>query len=265
MSIDLLRWAPKRTFSAAVGACARTPIPRRLRVPLLGAWAHRTGVDLGEVERALDDYPTLDAFFTRRLRPGARPIAKDLDAITSPCDGVVTEQGISGAGRLVQAKGKTYALTDLLGDSSAAARFEGGSYLTIYLSPRDYHRVHFAVEGTVTRFHHIAGARFPVNQLAVRHIGGLYVRNERVITYQTTPVGEVATVMVGATAVGHITLAYHPPCPVKRGAELGAFHLGSTVVLLFQPGRIQLEPLTEGQRLRLGEVIARRKSVDVAA
>jgi phosphatidylserine decarboxylase len=237
------------------------------------------GADLDEVERPLAEYGSLDAFFTRRLKDGARPIAADADAIVSPCDGAIAESGIAGGGRLIQAKGIDYKLENLIPDEEAVKRFEGGAFVTIYLAPRDYHRVHFPVEGSVNGFQHIPGALFPVNRLAANNIGGLFTLNERLVTFTTTPAGEVAVVMVAATGVGHITvtydavethrpgrgragprLRYAAPRPVRRGEELGAFHLGSTVVLLFEPGRVKLAPLDLGQRIRLGEPIARRIS-----
>jgi phosphatidylserine decarboxylase len=223
------------------------------------------------------DYASLDAFFTRRLRPGARPPARDPQAIVSPCDGTVSEHGIAAEGRLIQAKGHDYRLQNLVPDPAAAARFEGGTYVTIYLAPRDYHRVHFPVEGAVTGFQHVPGAVFPVNAAAVRHVSGLFCKNERLITYQDSPVGEVASIMVAATGVGHMTVTYDAvethvpgrgrpgervrfatPRPVQRADELGAFHLGSTVILLFEPGRVKLVPMKVGQPIRLGEPIAER-------
>jgi phosphatidylserine decarboxylase len=260
-----------------VGACARQPLPRALRAPVYSTFAKRVGANLDEVERPLGEYPSLDAFFTRRLRDGARTIASDPDAVVSPCDGAIAEAGIAGGGRLMQAKGIDYKLESLIPDDDAVKRFEGGAYLTIYLAPRDYHRVHFPVEGSVNGFQHIPGALFPVNQLAASNIGGLFALNERLVTFQHTPCGEVAVVMVAATGVGNITVTYDAvethragrgrpgprvrysaPRPVRRGEELGAFHLGSTVVLLFEPGRVKLAPLELGQRIRLGEPIARR-------
>jgi phosphatidylserine decarboxylase len=274
--MTLLRWAPKRAYSDLVGFLATRKLPRRSRAAVYRRFAARVGADLSEVERPLEDYASLDEFFTRRLRPGARAIASDAGLAVSPCDGTVSEHGVAAAGHLIQAKGREYTLHGLLADRAAAARFTGGSYVTIYRAPRDYHRVHFAVEGKVTGFQHIPGALFPVNASAVKHVGGLFTRNERLVTYQDTPVGEVASVMVGATAVGHITVTYDAvetrvrgrgrpgarvrfaaPRAVERGDELGAFHLGSTVILLFEPGRVELLPFQVGQRVRLGEPIAR--------
>jgi phosphatidylserine decarboxylase len=275
--VRLLRWAPKRAFSTTVGYLARTPLPRFARRPVFTAFARRVGADLGEVENPLDSYGSLDSFFVRKLRPGMRPVAKDPDTVVSPCDGTIAESGIAAAGHLIQAKGIDYKLANLIPDVDAAARFEGGAYLTIYLAPRDYHRVHFPADGNVNGFQHIPGALFPVNAVAVRNIGGLFTLNERLVTFVDTSFGEMAVVMVAATGVGHMTVSYDAveahtpgkgrpgprvrfgsPRRVERGEDLGAFHLGSTVVLLFEPHRIKLAELALGQRVRMGEPIARR-------
>ncbi len=277
MLVRLLRWAPKGAFSTVVGKVARSPVPRRLRAPLYTAFARRVGADLDEVEQPLEHYPSLDAFFTRKLRDGARTIAQDPDVIVSPCDGTIAESGFATAGRMIQAKGIDYRLQSLIPDADAQRRFDGGAYVTIYLAPRDYHRVHFPVEGSVSGFQHIPGALFPVNRLAASNIAGLFSMNERLVTFMHSPLGEIAAVMVAATGVGHMTVSYDnvethapgkgrpgprvrfaAPRPVRRGEDLGAFHLGSTVILLFEPGRVKLMPMVLGQRVRFGEPIARR-------
>jgi phosphatidylserine decarboxylase len=277
MLVRLLRWAPRRAFSSVVGTAARRLVPRKLRAPLYSAFARRVGANLDEVELPLDSYPTFDAFFTRRLRDGARQVAPEPDVIVSPCDGTIAESGLATAGRMIQAKGIDYRLAALLPDADAQKRFDGGAYLTIYLAPRDYHRVHIPADGEVNGFQHIPGAAFPVNALAVRNITGLFAMNERLATFLTTPFGEVAVIMVAATGVGHMTVAYdgvethargkgrpgarvrYPASkPVQRGDELGAFHLGSTVILLFEPGRVKLVPRALGERVLYGEPIARR-------
>jgi len=275
--VRFLRWAPKRAFSTGVGLVARSPVPRFARRPLYASFARRVGANLDEVERPLTEYPTLDAFFVRRLKAGARPITTDPDVVVSPCDGTIAESGVAVAGRLMQAKGIDYKLANLIPDLDAAARFEGGVYLTIYLAPRDYHRVHFPADGNINGFQHIPGALFPVNALAVRSIGALFTVNERLVTFVDTSFGEIAVVMVAATGVGNMSVGYdavetHAPGKgrpgprvryaaarrAQRGEDLGAFHLGSTVVLLFEPGRVKLGPLVLGQRIRMGEPIARR-------
>jgi phosphatidylserine decarboxylase len=282
--VRLLRWAPKRSFANVVGALARRRIPRALRERLYTAFAARVGANLAEAELPLEDYETFDDFFTRRLAPGARKIDDRPDVVVSPCDGMIAEHGVATRGRMIQAKGHDYRLEHLLPDTDAAARFEGGTYVTIYLAPKDYHRVHFPLEGRVNGFQHIPGAVFPVNAFAVKNIGGIFAMNERLVTYMDTPLGECAVVLVAATGVGHMSVTYDAvetrrvgrgrPGPrirfaaakrVSRGDELGAFHLGSTVILVFEPGRVKLGAISVGQVVRLGEAIARRARGEAVA
>jgi phosphatidylserine decarboxylase len=287
VAIDLLRWTPKGAFSHGVGWLARRKIPRPLRSRIYSGFAARAGVDLGAVDRPLDRFERFDDFFTRPLQPGARPIAPGDDVAVSPCDGVLSEAGIAEGGRMIQCKGRDYTVRGLLADESEARAFEGGAYATIYLAPRNYHRVHAPTGQAVTGYRHIPGAFFPVNPVSVRHVAGLFSINERLVTYLEGPLGRVAVVMVAATGVGHITVRYdkiqtHRPAraelgyvqryatprPLGKGAELGTFHLGSTVVLLFQPGRVTLAGLERGRLVRVGEALGRRaagRSGEVAA
>ena len=274
--LGAIRWAPKRLFSTAVGHLARRTLPGAVRAPLYAAFARRVGAAIEEAERPLGEYPNFDAFFTRHLRPGLRPIDAQPATVVSPCDGTVAEVGTIDDARLVQAKGIDYKLETLVPDADAAARFDGGTFVTIYLAPRNYHRVHAPVEGRVTGYQHVPGAVFPVNDLSRRNVRGLYALNERLITFLDGPAGEVAVVMVAAAGVGHMTVSYDAvatrrarvgrpgprvrfgaPRPIARGGELGTFHLGSTVVLLFEPGRIEIDGVGDGQTIRLGEAIGR--------
>ncbi len=274
----MIRWGPKRLFSSAVGHAARWKVPRRLRRPLYGAFARRVGAELEEAEHPPEAYASFDEFFTRHLLPGLRPVDPRPGAIVSPCDGTVAEVGTIDGSRLVQAKGIDYKLETLVPDADAAARFDGGTFVTLYLAPRNYHRVHAPAEGRVTGYQHVPGAVFPVNDLSRRNVRGLYALNERLITFLDGPAGEVAVVMVAATGVGHMTVTYDAvatrrarlgrpgprvrfaaPRAIERGAELGTFHLGSTVVLLFEPNRIELAGLRDGQTIRLGEAIGLRR------
>ena len=192
----------------------------------------------------------------------------------SPVDATVSEVGHSHTGRMIQAKGLDYSVEGLLGDAEEAAPFIDGPYTTLYLAPRDYHRIHSPVAGRVTGYHHLPGAFYPVNSLSVRTVPGLFSINERVITYLATDVGRVAVVKVAATGVGNISLSYdprvrshngsegssrtyRPDIEVARAQELGMFHLGSTVILLFEPGRVELE-LSCGQVVRVGAAIGKR-------
>jgi phosphatidylserine decarboxylase len=275
VAVDLLRWTPKGTVSRGIGWAARRRVPRPLRRALYGGFARYVGADLSALDRPLDAFPRFDDFFTRPLKAGARPVAQGEQVVVSPVDGVVSEAGVADGGRLIQCKGRDYTIAGLLADAAEARAFEGGAYATLYLAPRDYHRIHNPVDGKVTGYRHIPGAFFPVNPVSVRNVAGLFSINERLVTYLDSDVGRVAVVAVAATGVGFITVAYDrevsthrsgapgrhgwaqryaAPRPLGRGAELGTFHLGSTVILLFEPKRVRLE-LAAGQVVRMGERI----------
>jgi phosphatidylserine decarboxylase len=229
------------------------------------------GANLEEPELSLDEYPSLGDFFARRLRDGARALDPDPRAISAPCDGVVAACGRVTDGILVQAKGREYTLGALLASETRAERFAGGDYATIYLSPRDYHRVHAPVDGTLVGYDYLPGALWPVNPRVAARRDNVLARNERVVIELTGSAGDVCVVMVAAAGVGNITLAHGPSSaslreanerrrvelgeiPIARGDELGAFRLGSTVVLVMQAGRAQLA-LEPDRMVRFGEAI----------
>jgi phosphatidylserine decarboxylase len=272
--ISALALLPKNTLSRLAGALTGWEAPAPLRLAAMRAFARRYGLDLSECpDVAL--YRTFGEFFARPLHPGRRPIAPGADVIVSPVDGVVSEAGIARAGRLVQAKGIDYPAAALLGDEALARRLEGGAYATIYLSPRDYHRIHAPLGGTITGWRYLPGKLWPVNPASVRTVRGLFALNERLVTVLDTPLGVCAVVAVGATVVGRVRAFYDPatpptnrraaraaahdyeaPLPVEKGQELGAFEMGSTVILLFEPGRATLDGrLVPGARVRVGEAI----------
>jgi len=277
LSLALLHLVPRQLLSRAVGAIAGWRRPRWMARIAVRWFARRYRLDLSEAEHPIDAYSDVRALFTRRLRPGLRPIAPGNDLPVSPVDGRIYQAGRSDKGELIQAKGLSYSLTGLLADPSNAARFEGGAYLAIYLSPMDYHRVHTPLGGRVLASCHVPGDLWPVNPASTSRIPNLFARNERLITYLETPVGRCALVMVGATVVGRIRACYDPlavpskggrrsrkphrvdydvPIPLAKGAELGIFDMGSTVVICFEPGRVRLRSdLAPGQMLRLGEAI----------
>lgn len=288
LAIDVLRWSPKGAYSRGIGWVAKARVPRRLRAGLYTHFARRFGIDMSEVDRPLEEFESLDAFFTRPLPPGARPIAPGDDVAVSPCDGVLSEMGVAEGGRMIQCKGRDYTVRGLLADETEAKSFVGGAYATIYLAPHNYHRVHTPTAGAITGYRHIPGAFFPVNPMSVRQVAGLFSINERLVTYVDGPLGRVAVVMVAAIGVSHMTVTYdsiethrpgragrrgvaqrlEAPLPVAKGAELGTFHLGSTVVLLFQAGRVALAGLERGQVVRVGEPLGYRaagRSGEVAA
>ncbi len=273
--ISALGVLPKNTLSRVVGGLTRWRMPMPLRIAAMKAVARRSGIDLSE-SPDLEVYRTFGEFFARPLRPGLRPVAGGETVVVSPVDGAVSEAGVSSGGTLVQAKGIDYTLSALVADADLARRLEGGAYATLYLSPRDYHRIHFPLGGEVTGYRYVPGKLWPVNAASVRTVPGLFTVNERLVTVLRTPVGVCAVVAVGATIVGRVKAYYDPsapptnlrrarprvrdyetPIPVEKGRELGAFEMGSTVILLFEPGRVALDPrLTAGARVRVGEPIA---------
>jgi phosphatidylserine decarboxylase len=267
------RIVPKRALSGAIGWGGTRGIPARLRTSLLSRFARAYGIDASEAEKPLDQYAGFDDFFTRKLRPGARPIDGAPERVVSPADGTVVESGLVTSGKLLQAKGVLFGLAELLADDEAATRLEGGAYLITYLSPKDYHRVHSPVAGRVVGWHHIPGALFTVSAKGVLREPGLFVRNERFVTLIESECGLAAVVMVAAIGVGHVTVSYDPevathraqflraavrhrrydlPRPIARGAELGIFHLGSTTIVVFEPGRVTLDDLASGVGVKMG-------------
>lgn len=284
--LALLARLPQGALSRGFGRVADVPLPRALRKPVLGAFAAAVGADLREAELPLEAYPSLNRFFTRKLRPGVRSWPSDPSVVASPVDGEVGQAGIVHEGRVVQAKGRWYALRQLLEEMDDGwRRFEGGAFATLYLSPKDYHRIHAPVAGEIREALHVPGALLPVNAAAVRHVPEVFARNERLACYVDGPLGRVAVVAVGAFNVGRISAAfdpawnappgesawvtnrrgmevarrrYDPPVPVERGDEIMTFHLGSTVVLVFEPGRVVLDAgLRAGETVRLGMGIGR--------
>jgi phosphatidylserine decarboxylase len=272
------RLFPKRALSSAIGWGANRGIPASLRVAVLTRFARTYGIDVSEAEKPLAEYVGVDDFFTRRLREGARPVDHAGGIVVSPADGTVVECGQADEDHLIQAKGVRFTLGELLDDEALAAQFRGGDYLTTYLSPRDYHRVHSPVAGDVIGWRHIPGQLFPVNAGSVRREPGLFVRNERFITIIDGEYGMTAVVMVAAVGVGHVTASYDPDVathtanfqragvrhrqyatarPIARGGELGIFHMGSTTIALFQPARVALDPLPAGAATKMGGRVGR--------
>jgi phosphatidylserine decarboxylase len=272
--IAAMRLIPKNSLSRLAGALTRWRAPTAVRLAAMKAFARRYGIDLTECPE-LESYATFGEFFARPLRPGLRPIAGGETVVVSPVDGAVSETGVATGGKLVQAKGIDYTIAALLGDAELAPRFEGGAYSTIYLSPRDYHRIHFPLGGEVSGYRYVPGRLWPVNAASVRTVPGLFTVNERLVTILRTPVGLCAVIAVGATVVGRVRAYYDPsapptnlrgarfrgrdyetPIPVAKGQELGAFEMGSTVILLFERGCVRLDArLVPGARTRVGEPI----------
>lgn len=275
LKMKALESLPKNVVSRAFGVLCEVPFPAPVQGVVNEGFAKLYKLDVEEAERAPSEYATLNAFFTRHLKQGARPIEvspEDRGALVSPVDGRITQFGSARGGTLIQAKGREYTLTGLLDSAALAQRFEQGSYATIYLSPRDYHRIHSPVEGSIRQISYIPGHLWPVNPLSVRHVDQLFAVNERLISFvETRELGCVAVIKVGATCVGRIGLRFNPiesntsfrrrqdielvePVVMGAGEELAVFNLGSTVILLVESPDFAFKPgLVDGQMLRLGE------------
>jgi phosphatidylserine decarboxylase len=272
------RLAPKRLLSRMIGWGARRELPRPFETRLLRSYARAYRLAADEAEYPIERYPSLQAFFTRRLGAGLRPLPPDPDALVAPSDGTICEAGVASEGKLLAAKGSLFTLRDLLADDALAAALTGGPYVVIYLSPRDYHRVHFPVAGRVVGWSYVPGTLFPVGSRSLKREPGLFARNERFVTVIDGPAGRCAVVMVAAVGVGHITATYDPevathaasfatgelrrkafesPPAVERGDELGIFNLGSTTVTIFEPGRTLLRDLLPDTQIKMGAPVGR--------
>jgi phosphatidylserine decarboxylase len=235
-------------------------------------------VDLSQSEYAIaENYASFNHFFTRSLKPGARPLPETADAFVSPVDGTVSQLGEIRDGRIFQAKGHEYSVLELLaGDANAAARFANGRFCTIYLAPYNYHRIHMPVDGRLQRWSYVPGRLFSVNAATARAMPGLFARNERLNAIFDTPAGEVAVSMIGALFVGSLETVWagcvspphvrgEPqfyetmnPVMLGRGEELGRFNMGSTVILLTEAGAVDWsEGLAPGSTVLMGQQIGR--------
>jgi phosphatidylserine decarboxylase len=266
---------PKRGLTAFAGRVASRE--RGATTTRLVRWFIRKyGVDMSEAaEPNPAAYASFNDFFTRALKPGARPLAAA--DLVSPVDGTISQLGAIERDQIVQAKGHHYSSIALVGgDHDLAARFHDGSFATLYLSPKDYHRIHMPCAGTLTRMIHVPGALFSVNPVTARGVPGLFARNERVVcVFDSAAVGPFVLVLVGATIVGSMATVWHgavnaprgrrvrewryPPGQValKQGQEMGRFMLGSTVVLLFgkDAGLRFNANWQPGRAIRLGEAM----------
>lgn len=276
LSLNLLRLYPKKLGSAVAGWAASRSLPGALRGPVLGGFARAYGLNLAEAEHALLDYPSLQALFTRRLKPGLRPQAESVPGgVNSPVDGRIVAAGRIEAGQAIQAKGLPYRIQELLKHDPDAQRFTGGYFLTLYLSPKDYHRIHVPIEGRVSAVGRVEGELWPVNDASTGHVPRLYERNRRA-TWVATGTGadqglEVAAVLVGATHVGGVFLDDRwlegralprngalatGPLACAPGDDLGTFQFGSTVVLLIGgPKAAQWQPAHTGGAVQVGQLL----------
>ena len=264
---------PKRALTVFAGWVAGARAGG-ITTAIIRRFVARYGVNMAEAaDPRIESYASFNEFFTRPLKPGARPLA---DARwVCPVDGAVSQLGRIERDQIFQAKGHHYSTRALLGgDAALAAQFDDGAFATIYLSPKDYHRIHMPCAGRLTRMIYVPGDLFSVNPATARGVPGLFARNERVVCVFDTPHGPFVNVLVGATIVGSMATVWHgvvnPPRPgsvrewtysdqniaLAQGAEMGRFLLGSTVVMLWPKGTIQFNPAwAAAQPVRLGEAM----------
>lgn len=268
--------APKQALTQLAGYWANAHAGL-LTTATIRWFAKRYDVNMGEaLQPDTAAYPSFNDFFTRALRPDARPLAQA--PLTCPVDGAVSQLGDIRQGSLLQAKGHTYTTSALLGgDGALATQFEGGQFITLYLSPRDYHRIHMPCAGRLVRMVYIPGSLFSVNPTTARNVPGLFARNERVVCLFKTAFGLMAMTLVGATIVGSMCTVWHgqvnPPRPgiirqwdyeqehftLAQGEEMGRFQLGSTVIMLLPAGRTAWHgDWAPGRPVRMGESMAQR-------
>jgi phosphatidylserine decarboxylase len=280
--LRFMRLIPQAALSRLFGRIADLPVPRAVRRPVHGVVARVLHMDLSEAAKPITEYATVNELFVRPLREGIRSWPDDPLALASPVDGILGQLGQTEQGKLVQAKGRWYTVAELLGGIEAE-RFQNGSFITLYLSPRHYHRMHAPRDGGIVGAWHIPGALFPVNAAASMHIDNLFPRNERLVCEMETPAfGRVAVVAVGAYNVGRISAAfdrqwtglrgeawvtnrpggaaaefrrYDPPLRTELGDEIMAFHLGSTVVLLTERRVRFAKGANPEAEIRLGETL----------
>ncbi len=266
---------PKHLLSRLVARLAESEI-KWVKNTLINLAIDAFDIDLDDaVSSTPKDYKHFNDFFTRALKEGTRPIDPDLKAITSPCDGVVSQCGDIEKNLLFQAKGKYFDLKSLVGgDDALAEKFHNGQFATIYLSPRDYHRVHMPCTGTLNSSIYVPGELFSVNQSTAENIDGLFARNERLVNIFDTEQGPMSSILVGAMLVAGIETVWSGQVvpPVKamtnyqshsenaitldKGDEMGRFKFGSTVILLFPKDTMSWrEDFNAGQSLQMGEKI----------
>ncbi|MGB8332033.1 MAG: archaetidylserine decarboxylase [Polyangiales bacterium] len=274
LAAQTVRVLPRKRLSRAIGRIAASRAPQRLVDAAVGAFVRAYDVDLSEVELPSGGFRTFDDFFTRALHQGARPIDPDPRALVSPADGRIEDLGEITVDGDLMVKGQPYTAAALLGDPEAAMAYEGGRYFIVYLSPRDYHRVHAPTCGNVQCMRYVPGTLFPVNRIGTDFIPQVFARNERLAIVQQGVVhGIVTTIMVGAIGVGRIGLSFDDvqtnrgdtpglrsyadaPIPRDRGEELGVFHMGSTAIVMTPP-ECGLELVVRaGSPIRMGQTMA---------
>lgn len=247
--MEFLRYIPRKTLSRLVGWFVHLRLPSVLNQALIQWFAGRYKINVSEAELPIESYPSLGEFFTRRIRMELRPLGAA--EVVHPADAVISQAGLLEQGRLIQAKGRYYDLQGLTGKMKGTESYLKGCFLTYYLCPTDYHRVHSPIQGKILRYIHIPGDLWPVNTWSVGAIDRLFEVNERVVVEIQGSQGKCLVVFVGATNVGSISLKAVPgfksnqgqrwikevvfdhPIVIEKGSELGTFHMGSTVVMVY--------------------------------
>jgi phosphatidylserine decarboxylase len=270
--VFLFRIIPKSLISRIFGCIAQITLPRSIMNAFIQWYTGKYGVKEEYITPA-GGFKTIDQFFTRRLRDGVHTISRAANCAVSPVDARIDQFGDIKDTTMIQAKGMEYSLQYLV-PSETYRKFLWGHFMTLYLSPGDYHRIHSPVDGTVAGYFNIPGTLFTVQDWMVRGLPNLFAKNERLISYIESRAGMVAVCKVGAMNVGRITLSYctertnrtfrrrrelffpaEDRVPVLAGDELGVFHLGSTIILLFQRGMISFDAFKPGEKIRMGNRI----------
>lgn len=269
MFYSILYVLPKNLISYLFGLLANITFPGFVVREVIRGFAKMYKIDLYEADKEVHEYKSLDDFFTRKLKVGIRPIGK---GIVHPADSNLTQLGKIQEGTLIQAKDMYYSLKDFVQNDSLCKKFWDGYFFLYYLCPTDYHRVHSPVDGYITDIHYIPGKLWPVNNWSTTNIKNLFSINERVVVNIETPQGFCSLVMVGATNVGKMTLTfdkdvitnkfldrnpikkkYDKPIPIQKGDDLGAFHMGSTVVMIYEKNLFPPNPNFVSGKVRVGE------------
>lgn len=277
--VALQRILPQHILSRLGSSLAEAKTPW-LKNFLIEQFIRTYNIDMDEAASDdLDDYEHFNAFFTRALKEGVRPIDQTENSITVPADGTVSQLGVIEEGNIFQAKGKSFSTASLLGaDNEDSQRFLNGNFITIYLSPKDYHRVHMPISGELVFTRYIPGKLFSVNDTTTQYIDGLFAKNERLVCMFDTPVGRCAVILVGAMMVAGIESVWHghyqpntlmtqefkeqteasqQKVKLQKGEEMGRFKFGSTAILLFEPGKTTwADQYKPGAKTKLGELLA---------
>jgi phosphatidylserine decarboxylase len=270
-AIFLFTIVPQNILSRMFGYVTRLPLPSFIMGPLIRWYSKKYGV-LDEYVIPDKGFRSFEHFFTRALMPDSRPIHGGQNTIVSPVDARIDQYGSLDRDTIIQAKGLDYSIRDLI-PAPEAERFMNGSFMTLYLSPGDYHRIHSPVSGDITGYLYIPGRLFTVQEYMVNGLKGLFTRNERLITFLECHGQPVALCKIGAMNVGRIGLSYdshetngffrsrsekrfaRDEITLSKGDEVGMFHLGSTVIVIFPPGFMVFNAFTRGQHVKMGEAI----------